>query len=87
MGLGKSLKKAVGKVSHALGGNAYESVFKAEAAKKQTKAEAAEKIKAAQHDKEAAALGEDIKKKQSAKSQNSLISNETIQQFMRSLLG
>lgn len=87
MGLGKSFKKAVGKVSHALGGNAYGSVFKAEAAKKQAQAEAAEKVKAAQHDKEAAALAEDIKKKRSAKSQNSLISNETIQQFMRSILG
>ena len=87
MGLGKSFKKAVGKVSHALGGNAYGSVFKAEAAKKQAKAEAAEKEKAAKHDKEAAALAEDIKKKKSARSQNSLISNETIQQFMRKILG
>lgn len=87
MGLGKSFKKAVGKVSHALGGNAYASTFKADAARKQAQAEAAEKVKAAQHDKEAAALAEDIKKKRSAKSQNSLISNETIQQFMRSLLG
>lgn len=87
MGLGKSFKKAVGKVSHAFGGNAYGSVFKAEAAKKQAQAEAAEKAKTAQHDKEAAALAEDIKKKRSAKSQNSLISTETIQQFMRSLLG
>lgn len=87
MGLGKSFKKAVGKVSHAFGGNAYKSVFKAEAAKKQAKAEAKEKEKAAKHDKEAAALAEDIKKKKSARSQNSLISNETIQQFMRKILG
>lgn len=87
MGLGKSFKKAVGKVSHALGGNAYASTFKADAAKKQAQAEAAEKAKAVMHDKEAAALAEDIKKKKSAKSQNSLISNETIQQFLRSVLG
>ena len=87
MGFGKSLKKAVGKVSHALGGNAYASTFKADAAKKQAQAEAAEKAKAVMHDKEAAALAEDIKKKKSAKSQNSLISTETIQQFLRSVLG
>ena len=43
MGLGRTLKKAVGKVSKAVGGNAYASTFKAEAAKKQAKAEAAEK--------------------------------------------
>lgn len=87
MGLGKSFKKAVGKVSHALGGNAYASTFKAEAARKQAQAEATEKAKAAMHDKEAAALAADIKKKKSAKSQNSLISNETIQQFLRSVFG
>lgn len=87
MGFGKSFKKAVGKVSHAFGGNAYGSVFKAEAEKKQAKAEAAEKQKAAQHEKEAAVLADEIKKKRAAKSQNSLISNETIQQFMRSLIG
>ena len=87
MGLGKSFKKAVGKVSHALGGNAYASTFKADAARKQAQAEAAEKAKAAMHDKEAAALAADIKKKKSAKSQNSLISTETIQNFLRSVLG
>ena len=87
MGLGKSFKKAVGKVSHALGGNAYASTFKADAAKKQAQAEAAEKAKAVMHDKEAAALADDLKKKKSAKSQNSLISTETIQQFLRSVLG
>lgn len=87
MGFGKSFKKVVGKLSNTWGGNAYASTFKSEAAKKHEQAEAAEKIKTAQRDKEAADLAEDIKKKRKPKSQNSLVSDETIQQFMRSLLG
>lgn len=89
MGIGKSFKKAVGKVSKAVGGNAYGSVLKADAEKKEAKAKEAQAQKVAQHEREAKALASEIelKRKNSNKTQNSLISQETIQNFLRGVIG
>lgn len=87
MGLGRTLKKAVGKVSKALGGNAYGSVFKAEATQKEAKAKNKEAEIQSQREKEAQTLANEIKQKKSKRSENSLISQETIQGFLRSIIG
>ncbi len=87
LGIGKKLKKAVGKVSKALGGNAYGSVFKAEAAQKEAEAKNKEAQQLAKREKEAQTLANEIKQKKSKRSENSLISQETIQGFLRSIIG
>lgn len=89
MGLGKSFKKAVGKVSKSVGLNTYGSVLKAEANGKEAAAKQAVDAENAKRSQEAKALEVemDAKRKKSKVGSNSLISMDTVEGFLRSILG